>query len=97
MSIVSDNPASGLDGIMSALRAKTRARAEAIEAELEPLVDDIGLALADEQRELADAQRLRQLAKLRESAAGQHAVRVGRALEPSPTTVAQGSLAQLGR
>jgi hypothetical protein len=70
--------------LVAELRAKAGAKADAdrlgLEASLASVVDEIELALGEEHGELEDARRLRRLTRLREAAALQHAIRIGKLL-----------------
>jgi hypothetical protein len=72
----------------------TRAKADAdrlgLDTSLADVVDEIELALSIEQSEIEDARRLRGLAKLREAAARQYAIRIGRLLRLAKADVPHG-------
>jgi Protein of unknown function (DUF3102) len=63
--------------LMMELRAKAEADQLAVEGSLAAVVDEIELALSEEHGQLEE---LRQLARLRDAAAHQHAIRIGRLL-----------------
>jgi hypothetical protein len=57
---------------------------------LDPILDEIARAIEIERSELADAKRLRQLAKLREEAARGHSVRIGSLLRKAKRAIPHG-------
>jgi Protein of unknown function (DUF3102) len=77
--------------LMTELRAKAQAKAAAdrlgLEVSLAPIVDEIELALSEEHGELEE---LRRLARLREAAAQQHAIRIGKLLLQAKRKVPHG-------
>jgi hypothetical protein len=84
LKLVEDDKPDPLAVLMTELRAKAQAKAEAdragLEGSLASVVDEIEIELGNENGELEDARRLRRLAKLREAAALQHAIRIGKLL-----------------
>src|SRR5262249_13622491 len=78
------------DRIVASLIAEAKASGHGLATSLSPIVDEIELALSIHNGELEDARRLREMAKLREHAARQHAIRVGKLLMKAKAKVPHG-------